>query len=337
MPQDIADSAKAFPIDLRVQVVEIAAQFVSRFANPLETALDRIPDHLVGVHIAVEIHPCRVSQNAVAITGDIRQAIKRTSEGIDGIPFGFSRHPRSQRASARDIDWPTHYFLEGLLNSPHRNDAPHPRRIDIDHDIDIAVWPIIASCDGAEQGSVNHPNSLKLGLVRPDGGDGVVACGHHRHSSIVSGFAGRLNRRQHHFQVGCRGFLNLGELCINGGLEIIDPVEEIDLQLRLVRLHLQLLGAQLSNISLYPAYLRLELRDLLAKQPDINIIRQFFYSVAVPGFFPGIACGSNFLRLATLRFGGHFPAARRSRATWRDCVPAASSSARATVDRLTPR
>jgi len=91
------------------------------------------------------------------------------SEGIDRIPLGFRRHPRSQRASARDIDRPTHHFLEGLLNPAHRNDAPHPRRIDVDHDIDIAVRPIIAACDRAKQGSVNHSNGLKLGLVRPNG------------------------------------------------------------------------------------------------------------------------------------------------------------------------
>src|SRR6266542_1045316 len=96
---------------------------------------------------------------------------RRLLEGKDLILFGFGGDAGTQAILAGEVYWPADPFFERLLDAAVAEDAPHHGRIHLDDDVDIAVRPFLAACDGSEYRSMDDAHAFKvcpMGPKRPN-------------------------------------------------------------------------------------------------------------------------------------------------------------------------
>ncbi len=80
-----------------------------------------------------------------------------------------------KRCAVRDIDGRGKHILNVLDDAGIFENTHRPAGCNLDHDIDIAIWPVIAACARAEQSGACNASRLKSGFVLLKRGDDVLS------------------------------------------------------------------------------------------------------------------------------------------------------------------
>src|SRR6516162_9526537 len=100
-----------------------------------------------------------------------RSAQVAMSESIDRVCGRGWPDIGLEAVAADDIDGAVEKFRDVILERNVFKDADPGSRIDLNHNIDVAVRPVVATRSRAKQGCVTDAPRAQRGLVRPQLGD----------------------------------------------------------------------------------------------------------------------------------------------------------------------
>lgn len=80
-----------------------------------------------------------------------------------------------QRIAVDHIDRPWEQGGDGVLEPGIGENIERGGRVELDHDVNIAVWPRLPPRDGAEDCGMPDPSRAQAGLVPAENGNGLVA------------------------------------------------------------------------------------------------------------------------------------------------------------------
>src|SRR3954454_3456157 len=107
-----------------------------------------------------------------------RSAASAGSERINRVDRDGGFDVRLEPLAAYDIDGTIEQRRDIILERDILIDADRGRRIDFDHDVDVAVGPVVAASTRAEQGGMADATRAQGGLVLPQPVDDFLPIGH---------------------------------------------------------------------------------------------------------------------------------------------------------------
>jgi hypothetical protein len=88
-------------------------------------------------------------------------------EGKDLVSLCLGGNSRAEAISAGEVYRPADPILERLLDAAVGEDAANHGRIHLDEDIDVTVWPLLATRDRAKYRSMNNAHAFKVRAMHP--------------------------------------------------------------------------------------------------------------------------------------------------------------------------
>src|SRR6266849_7355148 len=104
-----------------------------------------------------------------------RRAAVAALESIDGVDFGARANIRLEPFAADYVDWAVKQAGDAVLQSGVVEDGDAGRGIKFNHDVDVAVGPIVAARTRTEQCHMTHPTRPQSRLVLPQPGKNFLS------------------------------------------------------------------------------------------------------------------------------------------------------------------
>src|SRR6266404_7095938 len=104
-----------------------------------------------------------------------RRAAAAALESIDGVDFGARANIRLEPFTADDIDWAVKQSSDVVLQSGVVEDGDASRRVKFNHDVDVAVGPIVAARTRTKQCRMTHTARTQGCFVLPQPGKNFLS------------------------------------------------------------------------------------------------------------------------------------------------------------------